>query len=106
VRAARTDANQKDVTDALERAGCEVDDTHRLGGGFADLVVEDPSGYWWLVEVKSAKGKLNERERQWHDKHRRATRLIVVHSAEDALRQMGLDGSFWQETLHATPKEG
>ena len=106
MRAARTDSNQQSVIDALRQAGCIVEDTHRQGGGYPDLTACDPSGYVWLIEVKAPGGRLNARELAWHQDWLRCTRLIVVHSAEDALEQMGLTDSFWQETLHATPKEG
>ena len=102
----RTDANQSEIVQALRDAFCLVTDLHTVGSGCPDLLVLDPSGYWWLVEVKSARGKLNQAEREWHGRHLRAGRLIVVRSAEDALRQMGLDKSFWQETLCTTPNGG
>lgn len=57
VRRARTDANQTEIVRALERAGCLVFATHRVGGGFPDLVVCRARKVY-LLEVKTATGRL------------------------------------------------
>ena len=50
-RAARTDANHKEIIAAFRKLGCTVADTSRLGGGFPDLVVGHADQVL-LVEVK------------------------------------------------------
>lgn len=60
-RAARTDANHREIVQALRTAGCVVHDTSSVGGGFPDLVVGKPAHaivtpfgikVVWLMEVK------------------------------------------------------
>ena len=53
-RAGRTDANQKEIVDALRRAGASVHVTSSVGGGFPDLVVGF-RGKNYLMEVKDPK---------------------------------------------------
>ena len=56
-----TDANHSDVTKWYEDLYCRVQDTHKVGGGFGDLVVRIPTrrgGVVSIVEVKTTDGTL------------------------------------------------
>lgn len=53
-RAGRTDANQREIVDALRKAGASVHVTSSLGGGFPDLVVGF-RGKNYLMEIKRPK---------------------------------------------------
>ena len=80
--AARTDANQAEIVEALRAAGAVVEVTSRVGQGFADLVV-GKHGRVWFMEVKTDKGKLTEAEREfmdrWHDNY------VIVRTPEEAI---------------------
>lgn len=55
------DANHGDVTQWYEDLYCRVVDTHKVGGGFGDLVVRIPTrkgGVVAVVEVKTSDGPL------------------------------------------------
>lgn len=86
--ARQTDATQAEIVSALRQAGCSVHDTHRVGGGFPDLVVWAPvAGTLHLLEVKTPGGRLSPIQREF------ALRWPVDHveSAAQALRACGLD---------------
>lgn len=90
-RAARTDANQREIVVALLMAGATVYDTSRIGSGFPDLAV----GYrsvTYLLEVKDGKKspsqkKLTEKEAQFHALWR--GHCAIVESVDEALRVIG-----------------
>lgn len=87
-RAARTDANQQQVIDALRRVGCCVRDTSRVGMGFPDLVV-GYKGHNYLIEVKDgakpqSKRALTPDERAFFYEWRGQT--AVVLGPEDAVQ--------------------
>lgn len=67
-RAAKVDANQADIVQALRRVGAYVQDTSRIGGGYPDLTV-GYRGKTVLIEVKRPGGqiekKLTEHQREW-----------------------------------------
>ncbi len=88
-RAARTDNNHADIRDGLRDAGYEVDDTHSLGDGFADIVVESKAmnSMFIHLEIKSLGGKLTPAETEYHELHKRAP-LKIVYSLEGALLVM------------------
>jgi len=93
--AKRTDKNQAMIIAALRAAGCSVQSLHAVGQGFPDLCVGVPgltlvgtfshkevvdalegiqgltmlSGANLLLEVKNpdTRGKLNARQRRWHE---------------------------------------
>lgn len=63
-----TDANHSDVTGWYEALYCRVFDTHKLGGGFGDLVVKIPTkrgAVLSIVEVKTADGKLRSNQERF-----------------------------------------
>lgn len=82
--AKRVDENQADIVQALRQAGRLVQDLHAVGRGVPDLLVCAPSGRLVLLEVKAPGGRLNERERLWHELWARAP-VVVVRTIEEAL---------------------
>jgi len=91
MKAARTDANQALIVDALRKAGASVALTHRVGQGFPDIVVGCPDGRRnLLMEIKTAGGTLTPQEREFHDTWRGEVR--VIRTVEEAMRYM-VDGS-------------
>lgn len=85
-RAARVDANQKQMVEELRSAGFTVRHTHMIGEGFPDLVV----GRWdvnLLVEVKQEGEKLTPDERVFFETWKGAA--IVATSAEQVIAEFG-----------------
>lgn len=80
--AAKVDANQAEIVEALRAAGCTVTTLHRVGQGCPDLLVGN-IGHNLLIEVKAPGEKLNARERRWHDEWR--GQVIVVESVQQAI---------------------
>lgn len=63
---AKTDRNQKEIVDALRKAGFSVQDLSKVGKGCPDLLVSK-YGCNYLIEVKDGlKSKLNECQVKWH----------------------------------------
>jgi hypothetical protein len=90
-RAAKVDANQPAIVEALRRVGCEVEVTSTIGGGFPDLIV-GYRGVNHMLEVKDGSKppsarKLTPDQERWHARWR--GRVVVVESVEDALRAVG-----------------
>ncbi len=85
-RAARTDANQSAVVEALRAVGASVTLTYQVGAGYPDLSVGF-RGATFLLEVKTAKGTLTTGERQWLADWRGHT--AVVRSVDEALQAIG-----------------
>ena len=63
--AARSDANQAAIVQALRQCGCLVQSLHTVGRGVPDLLI-CYRGILALVEVKTRGGKLTKRQIQWH----------------------------------------
>lgn len=88
-RAAKVDANQSIVVEALRKAGATVQLLHRVGEGCPDLLV----GYrncTALVEVKDgslppSRRQLTPDQQRWHATWRGGT-LAIVCDVESALR--------------------
>lgn len=85
-RAARTDSNHAEIRDEFRARGCLVADTHGLGAGFPDLVIQR-AGTVALVEVKDgSKCKsaqaLTADERAFAEK---GWKVHIVRSKDDAL---------------------
>ena len=90
-----TDANQKEIVAALRQLpGVTVADTHELGRGFPDILVGCSRSRWgtsnYLIEIKTADGKLNAREALWHDTWR--GQVAVAHTIDEALAIIGYYG--------------
>lgn len=79
-RAAKVDANQREIVDALERLGWVWLDLTRVGGGCPDGVVER-AGVVRLVEFKAPKGKLTIAQ---EEVHKRFT-VHVLRNVADAI---------------------
>ena len=92
-RAARVDSTHAAIVQALRKVGCQVKDTSRVGQGFPDLIVRARKGDIWqsprilLMEVKSARGKLNAEQKEfiasWPE-------TLVVRSVSEALAAVGV----------------
>ena len=82
-RAAKTDASQSEIVDALREAGISVFVTP-IGNSFPDLVCAY-RGYCALVECKTGTAKLTRGQekfkREWQGT------VIVVRTAEEAVRE-------------------
>ena len=92
-RAARTDANQQEVIDAMRKCGASVQDLSAVGKGVPDLLV-GLGGKNVLVEVKDgskipSKQKLTKDQEQWHSKWKGVIHIVrTVDEAIDLVRQM------------------
>lgn len=91
-RAARVDANQSEIVDALRKAGATVTPTHKAGEGFPDLAVGF-RGYTYLLEVKDGSKppsaqKLTKPQERWHGMWR--GHKAVVCDVEEALAAIGI----------------
>ena len=90
-RAARVDANQAEVVEALRGVGASVTTTHTIGQGFPDLAVGF-RGRTYLLELKDgqlppSRRKLTPDEQRWHEEWR--GHAVVVNDADEALRVIG-----------------
>ena len=88
-RAARTDANHKQIVDALKAYGVSVIDTSKLGAGYPDLTLGHAE-QTLLMEVKNpatAYGRkgLNQNQKTWREKWNGGA-YCVVDSIEAAIR--------------------
>jgi hypothetical protein len=91
-RAARVDANQAEIVEALRAVGCSVAITSAVGQGFPDLVV-GRRGVTYLLEVKDgdkppAARKFTPAERAFKNFWR--GHYAVVLDVPEALRAVGL----------------
>ena len=78
----RTDANHKEITEAFKTLGYSVFDTAKTGGGFPDIVV-GKNGVNYLVEIKTAKGKLNPKQKAFHKKW--LGKIYIVKSINEVI---------------------
>ena len=83
--AKKVDANQTAIVDARRECGCKVLSLASLGKGAPDLLVECPSGKLYLLEVKTAHGKLTHDQLDFH----RQWPVMIVHNEIEALRAVG-----------------
>ncbi len=86
-RAAKVDANQSEIVDALRRAGASVELLHQVGAGCPDILVGF-RGFNYLFEIKVAKEKLNDLQQSWHLQWR-GPKPQVVRGPHDALALIG-----------------
>jgi hypothetical protein len=87
-RAARVDANQSTIVEALRRAGASVQPLHIIGKGCPDLLIGF-RGRNLLAEVKDGEKPPSARvltidEMEWHARWR--GEVYVVESVADAMR--------------------
>ncbi len=90
-RAARIDANQNEIVQALRDVGASVAITSALGSGFPDIVA-GYRGINYLIEIKDGSKPPSERkltldEQEFHDLWRGAA--IVVNDVDEALKAIG-----------------
>ena len=90
--AAKTDANQTQVTSALRAAGAQVQSLAAVGKGVPDLLVKYQSTFY-LIEVKDgrkppSKRQLTPDQVKWHEEWKCAF-LGVVENPEQALKFIG-----------------
>lgn len=85
-RAARVDANQAEIVEALRQAGASVQLLHMVGQGCPDLAVGF-RGANFMLEIKQDRGKLTAEEYVWLSEWRGQAK--VVRSPEEALRAIG-----------------
>ena len=85
-QAARVDANQAEIVDALRRVGAFVWICSRLGDGFPDLFVVFREQVY-LLECKSPGGRLTGAEQRFIAAC--PARVHVVRNADEALRAIG-----------------
>ena len=89
----KRDANQNPIVAGLTQAGYSVFDASAVGGGFTDLVVggvdrRDGLRKNWVMEVKTDKGKLTPRQKDWHADWRGP--IDIVRSLDEALAVVGV----------------
>jgi hypothetical protein len=90
-RAARVDANQPAIVEALRKVGATVQPLHTVGQGCPDLLV-GYAGHNHVLELKDgskppSRRKLTADELEWHDSWR--GRVFVVHDISEALIAIG-----------------
>ena len=83
----RPDANQGSIVMILEEVGATVVDLHEVGGGCPDILV-GYKGVNYLVEIKTASGKLNAKQIKWHNKWK--GQKVVLRTEAEALEMIGL----------------
>ena len=91
-RAARVDANQSDIVEALRVVGCTVQPLHAVGQGVPDLLVGF-RGQNLLIEVKDGSKPPSRRRKTedqviWHDAWR--GQVAVVRNVQEALEAVGI----------------
>lgn len=79
MRRHRTDSNQKQIVDDLRACGVSVFSTSQVDN-FVDLIAGF-RGLNYLLEVKSEKGKLSDKQIKLRDEW--AGRIIIVRSIND-----------------------
>ena len=92
-RAARVDANQSEIVDALRRAGASVFVTSQLGRGFPDAVV-GCAGIDIGVEIKDGAKAPSARRltpaEETHFQSWRGRAPVILENVADALRLVAL----------------
>ena len=87
--AAKVDANQASIANALRTIGAFVQLTHQLGDGCPDMFVAY-RGRWYPLEVKDgdkppSKQKLTPAEVRWHREAGQQASTFVVNSEQAAI---------------------
>ena len=87
--AARSDANQREIVEALRRVGATVEVLSDVGRGVPDLLVGWRSVNY-LLEVKASKGALTETQTIWHTLW--SGQVSVVRTVDEAFDAIGVTG--------------
>lgn len=87
MRAAKIDANQNEIVEALRKIGCSVQILSSVGKGCPDILV-GRNGKNYLLEIKDGNKsksaqKLTPDQIDWHEKWNGS--VFVVNSAEMAI---------------------
>lgn len=80
----RTDANHADVAGWYVDLYCRVHDTHGVGGGFGDIVVNIPTKrgpVMKCVEIKTADGELRPNQKRFAEDW--GSSVVVVQTRDD-----------------------
>ena len=85
--AAKVDANQAAIVQALREVGMSVLSLARMGKGCPDLLVADDDSYF-LIEVKGPKGKLTPDQEAFISDWRGV--VHIARSVDDALHIVGV----------------
>lgn len=88
--AARVDRNQAVIVEALRKAGAQVLDMSRVGGGVPDLLCCSRSGRMFFVEVKTEEGRLTDDQDEFLGQWRGPAH--IVRTPEEALRVLEMEG--------------
>lgn len=83
-RAAKRDANEREIIEALERVGCVVFQLDKP----ADILARR-RGHWYLMEVKGPHGKLTGQQERDHARLPPGT-IPIVRNPTEALLAVGL----------------
>lgn len=86
--AAKVDANQGEIVQALRDAYCSVLPIHRVGQGCPDLAV-GYKGRTYFLEIKTAKGNLTPAEIEFMNTWR--GHYVIVRTVDEALKAIGLE---------------
>lgn len=87
MRAAKIDANQPEIVEALRKCGVSVQSLASIGNGCPDLVAADDERTW-LIEVKGPKGELTEHQIEWFANWRGT--VHIVRTVDDVLKLVGV----------------
>ena len=85
-RDARADEHQPEIVEALRAAGATVQHLHMVGRGCPDIVV-GYQNFNYLLEIKSADGKLTFSEGEWHLDWQ--GQVAIVRTIDEALDAIG-----------------
>ncbi len=90
-RAAKIDATQSDIVDALRAVGAHVTSLAAVGGGVPDLLVSR-AARWYLLEVKDGNQPpsarlLTPEQKRWHAAAQAP--VHIANSVSDALASIG-----------------
>lgn len=83
----RVDSNQKQIVQALRKAGVSVLHLHAVGHGCPDILVGARNNNY-LFEIKQEGGKLTPDEERFYVSW--LGQVHVIHCAEDALKIIGI----------------
>lgn len=91
-RAAKVDANQAQIVEALRVVGCTVQPLHTVGGGCPDILCAR-AGVNYLLEIKDGRKPPSARaltpdQVEWHDLWR--GQVAVVCNVKEALEAVGI----------------
>ena len=88
MRAAKVDANQSEIVRAWRDVGATVQLLHTVGHGCPDALV-GYQGINYVAEIKTETGRLNSRERRWHDEWH--GQKAIVRTVREGLAMLGLE---------------